>query len=92
MIQIFKGKDSFCVRTTCIDTDSFISDLSEAIAIVSKETNGDGGLAVMGILTQAMPIAFKLSGYKAETVQEQRTLVCGIIAPHESDLIATCGK
>jgi hypothetical protein len=92
MIQIFRGKDSYCIRTTCLDTESFIADLAEALQAVSAEANGDGGIAMMGVLNQAMPIAFKLAGYKADTVQEQRTLVCGSIMPHESDLIATAGR
>lgn len=89
MIRIFgDSKGNFAVQTTALDTDSFIADLSEALASM-QET---GGEAMMGVLTQAMPIAFKLSGYKAETVQEQRTLFCGSLSPHDSQVVATAGK
>lgn len=94
MVRIFHDKASgeFVVQTTCIDHDSFISDLSEALTEVVKNHNGDGALATLGVLQNAMPIAFKLSGYKAETVAEQRTLVCGKASPHKSDLLVTVGR
>ena len=93
MIQIFCGKNgNYCIRTSCLTTDDFVADLSEAIGTIAKESDGDVSPAIMGVLSQAMPIAFKLSGYKAETVQEQRTLVCGSVLSHESDLIATAGR
>lgn len=94
MVRIFQDKQSgeFVVQTTCLDADSFISDLSEALAQVVQKVNGDGALSALGILTNAMPIAFKLSGYKADTVSEQRTLVCGTALPASSDVIATAGR
>jgi hypothetical protein len=46
----------------------------------------------MVILKNAMPIAFKLSGYKADEVMEQRTLVCGAISPVACEEVACAGR
>jgi hypothetical protein len=45
--------------------------------------------AVLGVLENAMPIAFRLAGYKAEAVRETRQLVCGAISPGQSTLLLT---
>lgn len=94
MVRIFQDKQSgeFVVQTTCLDHDSFVSDLSEALAQVAEKANSDSALAVLGVLTNAMPIAFKLAGYKADNVSEQRTLVCGTALPSQSDVVATAGR
>jgi hypothetical protein len=72
--------------------EAFTADLAEALAAVLKEANGDAALSALGVLNNAMPIAFKLAGYKAETVYETRTLMCGTALPHKSDMLATAGK
>lgn len=94
MVRIFQDKQTgeFVVQTTCLDPDAFIADLSEALAEVVKKSNGDAAIAALGVLQNAMPIAYKLSGYKAETVVEQRTLVCGKAMPTSSDIVATAGR
>lgn len=94
MVRIFQDKQSgeYVVQTTCLEAEAFISDLSEALSEVVSKANGDGALAALGILTNAMPIAFKLSGYKADNVNEQRTLVCGTASPASSDVVATAGR
>ncbi len=94
MVRIFQDKHTgeYVVQTTCLEPGAFISDLSEALADVVGKANGDGALAALGILTNAMPIAFKLSGYKADNVNEQRTLVCGTASPSSSDVVATAGR
>ena len=94
MVRIFRDKQSneFVIQTTCLDADTFISDLSEALAEVLKDADGDAALTTLGILGNAMPIAYKLSGYKADNVSEQRTLVCGRALPTKSDLLATAGR
>jgi len=74
-----------------LDPDSFMTELAEAMdAAVVK--NNDSGLTALGILKNAMPIAYKLSGYKAENVQEQRTLVCGKMSPHSCEVVASAGR
>jgi hypothetical protein len=95
MVRIFKdsrkgGSGEFVVQTTCLDCDAFVSELAEALT--SAITEDDGGVAALSILQKAMPIAFKLSGYKAENVNEQRTLVCGFVSPENSQIVATAGK
>lgn len=94
MVRIFSdvnGTGDFVIQTTAIDADTFITELAEAMDIALKKTN-DGGLSALGILKNAMPIAYKLSGYKAETVQEQRTLVCGNISPTSCEVISSAGR
>ena len=92
MVRIYAdGNGDFVIQTTAADTELFISELSEAMNSAIVAAN-DGGLSCMGIMKQAMPIAFKLSGYKADTVQEQRTLVCGSISPQACQEIAHAGR
>jgi hypothetical protein len=93
MVRIFKdGKPNYMVQTTCLDADSFVSDLSEAMAQLMNGSQDDNAIAIMQVLGHAMPIMFRLSGYKSDTVTEQRTLVSGFISPSESSVIATAGK
>ena len=94
MVNIFtdsKGTGEFVIQTTAIDTDSFILELSEAMTKVVSESS-DGGLPCCGSMKNAMPIAFKLSGYKADSVSEQRTLVCGNISPSSCEVISSAGR
>jgi hypothetical protein len=94
MVRIFSDKNGsgdYVIQTTAIDTDTFICELAEALQVAIGSLN-DGGLAAMGILKNAMPIAFKLSGYKAETVSEQRTLVCGAVSPNACEVVASAGR
>lgn len=94
MVRIFsdsKGSGEFVIQTTATDAETFISELSEALAKATSGVNDDG-LTCMGILKNAMPIAFKLSGYKADGVSEQRTLVCGAISPAHCDEVSHAGR
>lgn len=94
MVRIFSdinGSGEFVIQTTAIDTETFIAELSEALAKATSKVDDDG-LTCMGILKNAMPIAFKLSGYKADTVSEQRTLVCGIVSPNSCEVVASAGR
>lgn len=94
MVRIFSdtgGTGDFVIQTTATDADTFVSELAEAMDAALKKTN-DNGLSALGILKNAMPIAYKLSGYKAETVQEQRTLVCGNISPNQCEVVSSAGR
>jgi len=94
MVRIFsdnKGSGEFVIQTTATDTDTFISEFAEALAKATAGVNDDG-LMCMGILKNAMPIAFKLSGYKADGVSEQRTLVCGAISPASCEVVSSAGR
>ena len=95
MVRIFRDKTTgdFVVQTTCLTPDVFLSELAEVLAVTLVASKKDGAdLVALGILQNAMPIAYKLSGYKADEVSEQRTLVCGRASPASSDLIATAGR
>ena len=94
MVRIFSdvnGTGDFVVQTTCLDADTFLSEFAEAFDAAVVKAN-DGGITAMGVLRNAMPIAYKLSGYKAENVQEQRTLVCGSISPTSCEVVASAGR
>jgi len=94
MVRIFSDSDGsgdFVVQTTCLDTDTFLTEFAEAFDAAVVKAN-DGGLTAMGILKSAMPIAYKLSGYKADSVQEQRTLVCGTVSPNSCEVISSAGR
>lgn len=89
MVRIFRDSHgAFAVQTTCLDVDAFMADLSDALATIA----GDGSETIFSVLQQAMPIAFKLSGYKADSVIEQRTLLCGVLSPRDSEQLAVAGK
>jgi hypothetical protein len=91
-VRIFKDKQTgeFAVQTSCLTADAFVTELSEALAsAMSKDNSSD--MVAFGVLKAAMPIAFKLSGYKADEVSEQRTLLCGKITPNSSDCVASSG-
>jgi hypothetical protein len=94
MVRIFsdsQGTGEFVIQTTCLDADTFIAELAEAMDAAIAKAN-DNGISALGILKNAMPIAYKLSGYKAELVQEQRTLVCGNISPNACEVISSAGR
>lgn len=99
MVRIFKdaGSGQFVIQTTCLDLDSYIAELGEALHKVvtsgtTADISSDDGISAMGILQNAMPVAFKLAGYKADTVSEQRTLVCGNISPSACEVVASAGR
>ena len=95
MVRIFcdkTGSGEFVIQTTCLDCDTFTNELAEALAAALASAGEGADLAALGILKNAMPIAFKLSGYKAETVAEQRTLVCGIVSPANCEVMASAGR
>lgn len=92
-VRIFKdgATGEFAVQTTCLRAEEFVVELSEALAAAMQRDN-DSSLVAFGILKSAMPIAFKLSGYKADEVSEQRTLLCGSVSPAESSMVASAGR
>ena len=91
MIRIFKDNQTgeHVIQTTCLDVDSFTAELAEALS--NAINKGDAEIA-LSILTNSMPIAFKLAGYKAENVLEQRTLLCGALSPLACELVSEAGK
>jgi hypothetical protein len=94
MVRIFAdrhGSGEYVVQTTATDGSTFLAELSEAMA-EAVLASSDGALAAFGILSNALPIAFKLAGYKADTVAEQRTLLCGVVAPTACEVVASAGR
>lgn len=95
MVKIYydkNGTKQFVVHTNCLDTDAFLLELAEALPKALKNNGSDPAGTTLGILQNAMPIAYKLSGYKAENVYEQRTLVCGQAAADKSEVVGVGGK
>lgn len=95
MVRIFSDKNGsgeYVVQTTALDVDTFISEFAEALHSASREVTNDDGLMIMGVLKNAMPIAFKLAGYKADTVTEQRTLLCGAVSPIACEVVSSAGR
>lgn len=94
MVRIFadtKGSGDFVIQTTALDVDTFLYEFAEAFDSAVVKAN-DNGVSALGILKNAMPIAYKLSGYKADTVQEQRTLVCGTVSPNSCEVVSSAGR
>ena len=93
MVRLFRDGSGYMVQTTCLEIADYLPQLGEAIAEMSGTIKDevDRAIATQGILEKAMPIAFRLAGYKADAVNEQRTLVCGYVSPQESKVIATAG-
>jgi hypothetical protein len=92
-VRIFKDKTTgdYAVQTTCLNAEVYVMELSEALNDALRHEN-DGAVAAYGILKNAMPIAFKLTGYKADEVSEQRTLLCGNVSPADSDMVSSAGR
>lgn len=77
------------VLTTSHEVDEFVSGLASACAAYLKDNHGDSEHALRWILRNAMPIAFKLSGYKADQVVERHVLMCGTGEPSSDDIVAS---
>jgi hypothetical protein len=75
------------IQTTCLDMRSFVTSLADAISTIVLNTP-DVAVTMEQIMLRSMPIAFKLSGYKADEVREERTLVCGNVSPENCKIIA----
>lgn len=77
------------VWTSCLTATDFVSELASALV---RATAADEELLIGQALVRAMPIMFKLSGYKADEVVEQRTLYCGVVSPDNCTVIGKAGK
>lgn len=78
------------VWTDCLDAQSFVTDL--AAAIPEAIGAGDGAAKTLSLLQNATPILFKLSGYKAENVNEERVLWCGKVNPERCKVVTRVGR
>jgi hypothetical protein len=92
MVRIFRnsgkgGNGEFVVQSNCLDAQTYLVELAEALAgaLRADSIKGEEDYAALGILQNAVPIMFKLCGYKADEVREQRTLVCGTVSPEQCE-------
>lgn len=83
------GKREVVVQTNAQSLDLFITGLADALD-VAIETMGKEERAEMlaSILRNAFPVAYAISGYKAERVSETRMLSCGAATPDAGNLLA----
>lgn len=93
MIRVYKSQNNgeFIIQTDAIEVIYFVQDLSDAILRCLEQMQGDEEHTLHSILSNAFPIAFKLQGYKAETVHVRQVLTSGYASPDESQLIADIG-
>jgi hypothetical protein len=91
VVRIYEDPKSseVVVWTSCLTMETFLQELPVALAALQSK---DRELALSEALKHAFPIAFKLSGYKADDVQEQRTLYHGTISPAHCKVLSEGGK
>ena len=84
MLRIYLDKTSreFQVQTDCLDLDSFIEQFSAALLklMMSMNLPEQWEESNSSLIRNMLPIAFKLAGYKAEQVREERVLTCGHVS------------
>lgn len=82
------------IMTDTSDLTSFTSQLADAIALLvrnDEQFSSEPDFVLRWVLENAFPIAFKLSGYKAESVREKRILCCGSDLPLDAESRALIG-
>jgi hypothetical protein len=86
MIEVYANTErtEFLLTTSCTQTDDFLVELATVLAKLPKDEG-----VMLGVMQAAMPIAYKLSGYRAESVREVRSLSCGHVTPGANSVIAT---
>lgn len=80
------------VLTTAHEIDLFVAGLASASAKYIASYAGDASRIerdLHWILKNALPLAFRLAGYKADQVVERHVLMCGSSAPSADDIVAT---
>ena len=89
-IYVDEKSEEIVVQTSCLNVEEFMGDFAGALNNLQKD--GDPEFLYYRIIQKAMPIAFKLAGYKADEVREQRTLVSGNVSPEHCKVIGLGGK
>jgi len=91
-VSIYEDEKSseIVVQSTAITVEDFMMDFAGALNNLIKAK--DPEFQCYQVLQKAMPIAFKLAGYKADEVREQRSLVCGNVSPEHCKVIGHGGK
>ena len=80
MVRIYEDPKTseVVVWTTATTVDAFMHELAAALATINTK---DRDIAISETLKHAFPLAFKLAGYKADDVYEERTLYHGTVSP-----------
>lgn len=83
------GKREIVVQTNAQSLDLFIAGLADALDVAIETMGKDERAEVLAsVLRNAFPVAYAISGYKAERVSETRMLSCGAATPDASRLLA----
>lgn len=88
------GTYEVVVQTNAQSLDVFIGGLSDALhAALVHEASAPNAVdnsqaLIAATLKNAFPVAFSISGYKAEKVSESKLLTCGFASPDASELLA----
>lgn len=86
--SLANGAREIVVQTNAQSLDVFIAGLSDALcaAMIAEPELAEQTLAQT--LKNAFPVAFAISGYKADKVSESKLLTCGFASPDASELVA----
>lgn len=88
------GAMEVVVQTNAQSLDIFISALADALhAALVHEASAPNAVdnsqsLIAATLKNAFPVAYAISGYKAEKVSESKLLTCGFASPDASELLA----
>lgn len=82
------GSREIVVQTNAQSLDVFISGLADALDAAVQAEPELAAQTISATLKNAFPVAFAISGYKAEKVSESKLLTCGFASPDASELVA----
>jgi len=82
------GSREIVVQTNAQSLDVFISGLADALDAALQAEPELAAQTISATLKNAFPVAFAISGYKAEKVSESKLLTCGFASPDASELVA----
>ena len=90
-VELFKstkaGALQVMVQTNASSMDVFTPALAKALSEAIHNDPSDVDEMIRAVLATAFPLAFRIAGYKVDSVKEERILVSGHVTPDESDLI-----
>lgn len=90
-VELFKstkaGALQVMVQTNASSMDIFTPALAKALSEAIHNDPTDVDEMIRAVLAAAFPLAIRISGYKVESVKEQRILVSGHVTPDEADMV-----